>query len=108
MATVNELVLLLACRKCGSVNERTVQFRYGWLGVLTYHIGSRIEWREPSIGEPHDESAFVEGWLSICPNCQDEGTVAVIVLSGVIAGITTWGEDGEKYLRSPKIYRYID
>lgn len=89
MATFNELELLYAC-DCGDESIRSVQFRYGFLRLIKYRIGSVVVWQRPSIGRGSHETACVQGWINACESCAVEGDVAVIVVRGKIAGVTNW------------------
>ena len=107
MATVNNLVVLLAC-VCGDVAERTVEFRYGRLRQIKYYVGSAIDWGSPRLGDPSDRVAVVQGWLQGCDQCLRDGDVAVLVRSGTIVGLAAW--DDVEWLRTQgmKVYRYED
>ena len=92
MAIINELEVLYDCG-CGNASLRIVQFRYGFLRLVKYRIGSTIVWRSPSVGGGPEENACVQGWITSCASCGIEGDVAVILVRGQIAGVASWPVD---------------
>ena len=107
MATVNELVVLMPC-SCGHLDQRVIQFRYGRLRLLTYQIGSEVQWGEPSLGDASDDLALVQGWLTSCEECSADGDIAVVIRKGRVVGVTDW-EDIESWsTERTRLYRYED
>lgn len=89
MSAYNELTLLLACT-CESVGRRIVQFSYGHVWQHGYAIGSRVAWGPGAVGSDSDEIVAVQGWLTRCNECSNEGDIAVVVRKGVIVGVASW------------------
>lgn len=107
MATVNELVVLMPCT-CGRIDQRIVQFRYGRLRLISYQIGSDVEWGEPALGDSSDELALVQGWLTSCQECSADGDVGVVIRRGRIVGITDWRDIDSWANERTQVYRYED
>lgn len=105
MATVNNLRVLLTCQ-CGDITERLVEFRYGKLRQIDYLVGAVVEWGTPSIGDPSDSVAIVQGWLRACDTCANEGDVAVLVRRGRIAGLVEWNDLTPRDWGTVALYRY--
>jgi len=89
VSAFNELILLLTC-ECGHVGRRSVQFRYGRVWWYSYSIGSTIERGSGAVGSELDQIAAVQGWLTGCERCSNEGDLAVLVRSGAVIGVTAW------------------
>jgi len=108
VAIVNELQILHECAPCSDVSIRVAQFSYGLVWQLDYTVGAVLRWGQPSIGDPSESGALVEGWLLPCARCATEGPIDIVVLGGIIVGVAEAGSIERLSNVAFKRYSYRD
>jgi hypothetical protein len=78
----NLLHVEMACRRCGDVVPRVLQFKYGAGYLYDYHVGDDVSWasggaRILNRGRRTTGPAWVPAYAERpCPHCGDEATFA--------------------------------
>lgn len=96
MGTYNSLLSSLACPRCGSIIETSIDCHFGDTSqMLTLKIGERYPWaprkKAQNGGRPESGNIVGEGYME-CPRCHKDSFVHVIVLDDVISCIEPDGD----------------
>lgn len=73
MSVINLVEHEVVCRNCHTEICLQIEFRFGYVRLLKYKIGDRIEWGKGSVGDPSMTRVVANGYAnSDCPECQAE------------------------------------
>lgn len=90
MGIYNEINTCKTCPVCKQLAETNVQFRLGWLNMISYNIGDEIVWQSSGIHEPKSRpvngNMLGEGFAK-CGTCGSEYWVLIKVESNKIVDI---------------------
>lgn len=88
MGAFNSLDVTFACPSCRVVAPREVQFRYGAVWQYCYEVGDVLRWdRNGVVGDPAVSDVVVDAWLCECPDCDDDGRIALYVRQNVLTAV---------------------
>ena len=78
------------CPRCGDIEDREVQFKFGDVWSPVYHLGDELRWDERDVplrrrtnrGRRVDEQLFVTGRCDPCRSCGLAHSEAIVVIEG--------------------------
>lgn len=90
MSTLNVLHVRMPCPRRGHEADMEVECFFGFGNLIDYKIGDRVVWNEAKAvkhgGRPPGGNLDGEGYL-VCPVCQLDAFVLVIVRDDLIVGV---------------------
>lgn len=104
MGFFNILITHHVCRSCKNVVECPIQFKYGFVRQLTYHLGDRLEWGGNQEGDPSYKQVVAEAITEDCPRCgTNEDYLILIEDNQLVAawpdlGTYDWGTTDHPYV----------
>jgi transcription elongation factor Elf1 len=91
MGTYNVLYSSMTCSRCGQTTEMAIQIYFGYLNLISYHIGDLVEWRPRKMvqngGRPANGCLEADGYV-VCPICDKDFWVKVMVLADHLTGVS--------------------
>ena len=87
MGAFNSLDVTIGCPACQMTAPREIQFRYGAVWQYRYRLGDVLRWDRDPVGDPNASDVVVDGWLSECPGCDNDGRIAVYVRKDVLTAV---------------------
>jgi hypothetical protein len=82
----NTLLFEGTCPRCGFSGEMEAEFKFGYLSLIHYKMGDKVEWvGNRKSGRPENGLYVGDGYV-VCPKCDKDFWLTITVNHDVIVG----------------------